>query len=683
MPVPAPLPSPAPSARSGRAARAYSSLPCGERGRQKGQAIVLIAIMLAVIVGMAALAIDGSRAYASRRDLQAAVDAAALAAGDRMQQTASYSGAEQAAAAIFGTNLRLYVAPICSPAYGSPGALPYTVTCTYADGTALTDVVTDLGPQGIYFRMSAARTLQLQFARILSTGSSPTIAASGSSGVNNLRYAPVVEALGGAGCGGVSGSAITINGTGTLSITGDVVMNGGMSVAAGAVRVAGDVYARCQASVSGVTTACYPSGATAPCTYPDVAGAISSGYHFVDPSYSPPAVVGGSQSKPSTTVELSPGTYAVDPAIAGGKCYFLSAGVYAWQAGYTNNGGFVSNELKPPGEPTFNNNTIVSPHQFWDTNGVKCAGSLLVDIEGNGGQIQGTWGVEVTSVRTDSYAGMTYQRESAPSTCTSSRIHLFQTIDISVSNVPGADSYNIYLSSNGCGGPFGYVTNLPVSGPVLNTDTSDCPFVGPGPSECTLGYESTSIAAFALPFLPAPNIFAPQGTPGAYPPDGETAPLQPTLPNQNAPQAAPPAGDRANENLCDTVAAAQTTCPAAVTPGAVTFYLPSGSCLNDTNAGDNYVFSGYQYDWIAVYEPGAANPPSNTCANVMGAASDSAFIGLAYMPSASLSVPSASGFRSPATGGVMATSITFTGPLPSIVGGAAYSPIPPASRLVG
>jgi len=46
---------------------------------QKGQAIVLIAIMLAVVVGMAALAIDGSRAYAARRDLQAAVDAAALA----------------------------------------------------------------------------------------------------------------------------------------------------------------------------------------------------------------------------------------------------------------------------------------------------------------------------------------------------------------------------------------------------------------------------------------------------------------------------------------------------------------------------------------------------------------------------------------------------------------------------
>ncbi|TME57834.1 MAG: hypothetical protein E6I58_04580, partial [Chloroflexi bacterium] len=47
----------------------HASIPVGERGFQSGQAIVLIAIMLAVVVGMAALAIDGSRAYALRRDL--------------------------------------------------------------------------------------------------------------------------------------------------------------------------------------------------------------------------------------------------------------------------------------------------------------------------------------------------------------------------------------------------------------------------------------------------------------------------------------------------------------------------------------------------------------------------------------------------------------------------------------
>ena len=107
---------------------------------QKGQAIVLIAIMLAVLVGMAALAIDGSRAYAARRDLQAAVDSAALAAADKLQQGGTYTAAEQAATAIFGTTLRLYAAPGCA-GYGSPGAGPLTVTCNFSDGTILTQVV--------------------------------------------------------------------------------------------------------------------------------------------------------------------------------------------------------------------------------------------------------------------------------------------------------------------------------------------------------------------------------------------------------------------------------------------------------------------------------------------------------------------------------------------------------------
>src|ERR1700687_1233873 len=112
--------------------------------------------MLAVVVGMAALAIDGSRAYASRRDLQAAVDAAALAAGDKLQQTGSYAGAQQAAPAIFWRK--------------PPPATP------------------------------------------------PRLSAAASSGVNNLLYAPSVAALSQAGCGGLPGAAISITSSGTLTI---------------------------------------------------------------------------------------------------------------------------------------------------------------------------------------------------------------------------------------------------------------------------------------------------------------------------------------------------------------------------------------------------------------------------------------------------------------------------------
>src|SRR3989442_3832166 len=194
------------------------------RGRryQRGQAIVLIAIMLAVVVGMGALAIDGSRAYALRRDLQAAVDAAVLAAGDNYQRTNSFPAAEAAASRIFGTNLRLYSNPSCSPGYLSPGASPVTITCTFSDGTTLTQVVADAGPGGSTFTFTATRTLTLQFGRILTNGGSPQVAASGGSSVGNLVYQPTLAALNSAGCGGVPGAAISTSG-GTLGIVGDVV----------------------------------------------------------------------------------------------------------------------------------------------------------------------------------------------------------------------------------------------------------------------------------------------------------------------------------------------------------------------------------------------------------------------------------------------------------------------------
>ncbi|MHB8689102.1 MAG: pilus assembly protein TadG-related protein, partial [Candidatus Dormibacteraceae bacterium] len=614
---------------------------------------MLIAIMLAVVVGMAALAIDGSSAYAERRDVQAAVDAAALAAGDRLQQTGSYTSAEQAATAIFGTNLRLYTAPACAPGYGTPGAGPLTVICTYSDGTTLTQVVSALGPRGSQFRITATRPVPLQFARILTNGAIPSLAASAGGGVNDLLYTPTIAALNQAGCGGRSGTAISVNGGGRLSVVGDVVSNGVIDVAGGSVTVSGDIYARCQSTVGGASTSCYPSGATAPCTFPDVAGATRSGYRFVDPVYPAPPVVGSSQPAPGNEVVVSPGTFAGNPNFRSRRCYFLKAGVYKWQGGYSNNGALVSNELKPPDEPDPTDNTQLAAVQFWNSDGANCAGSFQVNISGKGGSNLGRWGFELTSVRTDSSAGLNYGRESAPSACQSYRIHLNQNIQLMVSNVPGATSYNIYTSTNGCSGPFGLAGNLPVTSTPQNNNTTQCPFGnGNGNQGCTLGTETLSVPASVLPTLPLPNVFAPPGTSGAYPPDSETAPLANNLPNQNPDRGVPPAGDRANENQCDTANGALTTCAGPITPGAVAYYIPNGACLTDPNGGDNYVFSGYQFNWMAIYEPGYGNPPANTCANVMGASTASAYIGLVYVPAASMSIPTSSGFRVEATGGV-------------------------------
>ncbi|HEV2968194.1 MAG TPA: pilus assembly protein TadG-related protein [Candidatus Dormibacteraeota bacterium] len=645
---------------------------------QRGQAIVLIAIMLAVLVAMAALAVDGSRAYAARRDLQAAVDAAALAAADNLQQTGNYPGAEAAAAILFGTNLRLY--SVSCSGYGSPGASPARVTCNYPDGTILTQVVWNLGPQGSQFSLVGSRSLQLQFAKVLTNGANPTITGAASGGVNNLLFTPAVGALDRAGCGGAGGSALTLTGSGTLNVTGDVVSSGAVSLSGAGLRVAGDIYARCQATIPGsVTSACYPSGASTPCTYPDIAGATRQGFRFVDPNFPAPTVVGGSQSAPNVTVVLPSGVYTAAPSFGGGDCWFLSGGVYDWQAGYANSGDFVSNELKPPDEPDPADNTELAGTQFWNTNGVNCAGSVQLNVnDGPNGIPQGTWSFVLTSARTDNFNGQSYPRESAPSMCYQANIDQNdQNVQFTVSNVPGAMAYNIYAAppGNGCSGPFGWAGTLQVSVPVQNNRTNSCPkFNGNG---CSLGHESTTLDGNSVGPSSAPNPLASPGTLGSLPPTGENAPLGSGLPNQNPPRLPGAAGDRANENNCETTVGVYATCPATVTPGAVVFYMPAGACLS-TNGGDTYVFSGYQYDWMSVYQP-----PANNCVLGFGARSNSAYVGLVYAPASAVSVSSSYSFEASAVGGLIGKTVSFSGTMPTIRFNTAYSPVPPASRLTG
>ncbi len=252
-----------------------------------------------------------------------------------------------------------------------------------------------------------------------------------------------------------------------------------------------------------------------------------------------------------------------------------------------------------------------------------------------------------------------------------------QGVQIVVSNVPGATSYNIYASlpGNGCNGPFGLAEMLPVGGPVLNDNIGPCPqFSG---TTCSLGWESVVINGYdvGLPF--APNAGAGPGTTGSYPPNSETAPLLSGHPNQNPSRLAGAAGDRANENNCETTAGVYASCPAAVTPGAVVFYLPGSSCFATTNASDTYIYSGYQYNWVAIYEPS-----TNGCANSFGANENSGIVGLVYTPGASFSVIDADTFDVAGTGGLIANTVSFTGSLPQIAYSAAYAPLPFASRLV-
>jgi len=396
-------------------------------------------------------------------------------------------------------------------------------------------------------------------------------------------------------------------------------------------------------------------------------------------------VTGGSQGLPGNNAVLFPGAYAANPNFTSGRCWFLSAGVYEWLGGYTNSADFVSNELKPPDEAVAGGNTVLSSHQFWNTGGFSCAGSFRVStVNDNRTPVRnGTWGVELTSGRIAQPGGTFYVRESAPSMCRTVNTATKNDIVVEVSNVPGAEAYGIYLSPPGgaCNGPFGLAGVLTVSGTVSNNTTTTCPvYSGPG---CSLGNEQVTISQAFLGAGWAPNPLAAPDTVGAPPPDAETTPLQTSLSNQNPGRGAGPGGgDRANENQCDTIGGAYATCPAAITPGAVEFYVPSGGCMSLTGTGDNFVFSGYQYDWVVLYEPGPGNGPANTCSNVLGAAGNSAFTGFLYAPSAAVSMPSSWLFESGGMGGLLADTVTITGS-PALSFDPDYAPVPPAGRLTG
>jgi hypothetical protein len=219
------------------------------------------------------------------------------------------------------------------------------------------------------------------------------------------------------------------------------------------------------------------------------------------------------------------------------------------------------------------------------------------------------------------------------------------------------------------------VATLPVSVPVLNTNTNPCPaFNGNG---CTLGHESITLDGTQLGPFP-PNPLAAPGAVGSLPPTGQSVPLAAGLPNQNPPRLSGSSGDRANENNCESTGGVYGSCPGPVTPGAVVFYMPAGSCLSTGSGGDTYVFSGYQYNWLAVY-----SPPANGCALNLGGHGNSAYVGLVYAPAATVSVPSFYSFEAAAVGGLIGRLVTFSGTMPTIRFNSGYAPIPPASRLTG
>ncbi|TAN33715.1 hypothetical protein EPN29_05420 [bacterium] len=736
-----------------------------QRRLQEGQAIVLIGLLILVLFGMLGLAIDSGRGYVDRRDQQAAVDAAALASGDWYENFRNLTGSTvPQSVKLYQNDLHLYSGSASSThtiaLVGPSNNLQQdTWTYSYTGGYTLTIVATNTLFNGYEFTFTSVHALPLAFMQIFGGPTTVTVNATATAIVGNQRQTPALLTLSTGTC------ATNLKGSASLTILGDTYSNGTACVDAG-LKEAGNCYGAAGSTCSSASYYCYNSTPgfvpyPPPCLAGDTAGApIVPAPTLPDPGYLANSVSYYStvqsynQYNRGTWTEMQPGQYG-SFHLSGGSasCAFLDAGVYNWTGGYQSDatGSLLSNELKAPDEERYSapGTTNLANPQFWNQNGVTCAGDFNVTMPataaGNGVAEKGSknklnqWGVVVTAVRYDTFADPNITpnpcssspgcpRESAPSECQLTPGNMTNNgttgIDVNITrNAPGAQYYNVYLDVYGCDGipsDFGFVGRFlapgfrdvggvpPAGGaspylggsPPASPDGSGAnPYPNTG-SQITLGYTTNqppSVAtimnlthlgilyspvkcyslARAVGCQPPADEVAPQCFSGCPPPPG-------TISQQNSPmslQYAPSSGgDVTNENYCvisPNPGDPNAPCSGAkVTPGAVQFYMPAGSCMSQNAQGATYVFSGLQYNWIVIYQPAG-----NTCSNTMNGGSATQYIGTIYTPAANWTING--GNIAPLAGQVICSTA-------SVSGGASvgidfnpnYSPVPPAARLI-
>ncbi len=679
----------------------------GSKDMQSGQAIVLVALMILVLFGFVGLAIDSGRAYLDRRHLQAAADAAALAAAYTYMNTTSYSQSEQMAAGTYASNEGLYGSPSC----GGLGTL--SASCTFGDpwGQLLRINVTNKAIAGVSFAVTGSHAVPVALMQVL--GSGPTIMVSASATAVARRAGTngaAIQTLAPAGCGGNGGQSLTFQGNSKTFVTGDIWSNGSVfdnSAAAGG-SVNGNVIDICGT----------PPALTTPTPW-TVTGTQANGWTMPDPNYPMPTLNATSQSWSSTSGSVEqPGTYAADPSLtATAGCYFLAGGVYDFKAGFTQNGGFVSNELRPPDEP--NIAAAGQPNTTTTTALIPSGSVSSIPVA--------TMSAAVPGSTTVSVGGQTFTVDSGGANAGATAIKLAKNQSAGTA-IPGGSflsvrARNQFWDSNqvNCGGTFtasptGSISNnlsgtwsvevtavrwepnraSSCSGPATPT----CYLRESAPSMCktvTLGasgvikvsvttdpgaqYLNVYLAqngsctglAYVTNFQNSGNSSVtinnstfpanwPAGQPS--PPDQEGLPLAAGLPNASPPAGTPPNGDLANEGHCvDTSTGNNVACPGAWTPGAVVFFIPSGGCLDLHGQGDIYLFSGYQLQRVVLFEPGpeqSAQP--NTCStNKVNGNGFTTLIGIFYMPAAAATINGNSAYQATIAGGVIAWTASVIG----------------------
>ena len=195
-------------------------------GSQNGQAIVLVALLILVLFGMLGLAIDSGRAYVDRRDQQAAVDAAALAAGDWYENFSDlYGSTLPNSKAVYESNLHMYGGPASdsdtTTFVGVNNNLQQdTDTLTFPNAYTLTIVATDTQFNGYQFNFTSCHALPLAFMQLFGGSPTITICATATAIVGNQRQTPALLTLSTDNC------ALNLKGSATLTLLGDAYSNG-------------------------------------------------------------------------------------------------------------------------------------------------------------------------------------------------------------------------------------------------------------------------------------------------------------------------------------------------------------------------------------------------------------------------------------------------------------------------
>jgi hypothetical protein len=612
-----------------------------------------------------------------------------------------------------------------------------TDVLTYASGYTLTIVATDTQFNGYEFQLTTTHSLPLAFMRIFGGPATVTVTATATAIVGNQRQTPALLTLSNGTCATDLKGSTTLTILGDTYSNGTACVDSNLREAGNCYGAAGSTCSSASYYCYNSTPGFVPYAP--PCNPGDSQGsAVVPAPSLPDPAYQSNSVPyyatpqSYNQNNRGTWTEMLPGQYP-NFHLTGGSasCAFLDAGIYTWTNGYSSDasGSLLSNELKAPDEEdsAAPGTTSVANPQFWNQNGVTCSGefNLSVVVVGAGQGIKhqggaGNWGIELTSVRYDQFLDPTVtpnpclaapgcRRESAPSECkqVSTIDALAPGINVNITrNAPGAQYYNVYINPNGCDGNnnnFSFVNRFLAPG-FTDGGAPPAAATGPYPSGANktlvsglLGWPcpvaTVSICAVAYNNLSPTNLcFAQTRTQLCQPPDSELAPQcfsgcpppAGLLSQENAPMQLqyPPytGGDVANENYCvisPNPGTANAPCTTAkVTPGAVQFYMPPGSCMNQNAQGATYVFSGEQYNWIVIYQPAA-----NTCANSMNGGSATQYIGTIYTPGADWTING--GNRAPLAGQVIVYTATVSGGASvGIDFNPNYAPAPPAARLI-